>query len=214
MVALLLDPKTLEALKPSDSLGKEILATFEDANRLYERGDFGGALTACNRVIELAPDVPEAHCNLGVVLARLGRHEEALTAYDRALDLRPECQGAHYNQGVAFGRLGRHEEAVNAFDRALRLDSHFRQAHHNRGVALLALGRLGEAQAAVEQALKLAPDDEDAKKLRRGILDAMLRRLVRSGFASWAGGKPKGSDPPIEITPGPPISDYVIEDRR
>ncbi len=41
-----------------------------------------------------------------------------------------------------------------------------------------------------------------------------LRRLRRSGVISWGGGKPKGSDPPIPITPGPPVSDYVIEDRR
>ena len=48
---------------------------------------------------------------------------------------------------------------------------------------------------------------------RRGVLDAILRRLAKRGFASWSGGKPKGSDPLIEITPGPPISDYIHEDR-
>ena len=46
------------------------------------------------------------------------------------------------------------------------------------------------------------------------VLDAMLRRLTKSGFASWSGGKPKGSKRPVKLTPGPPISDYIIEDRE
>ena len=39
-------------------------------------------------------------------------------------------------------------------------------------------------------------------------------RMVRLGLGTWNGGKPKGSNPPIPVTPGPPISDYVIQDRR
>jgi hypothetical protein len=43
--------------------------------------------------------------------------------------------------------------------------------------------------------------------------EEQLWRLVRR-FALWAGGKPKGADPLIELTPGPDISDYINEDRR
>ena len=42
----------------------------------------------------------------------------------------------------------------------------------------------------------------------------MLHRLVKDFCAGWAGGKPKGSKRPVKLTPGPPISDYVIQDRR
>ena len=41
-----------------------------------------------------------------------------------------------------------------------------------------------------------------------------MMELAEEGFLDWSGGKPKGSDPGIPITPGPPISDYIIEDRR
>jgi hypothetical protein len=44
--------------------------------------------------------------------------------------------------------------------------------------------------------------------------EEQLRRLVKSGFMLWAGGKPKGADPLIELTPGPDVSDYINEDRR
>ena len=30
---------------------------------------------------------------------------------------------------------------------------------------------------------------------------------------NWSGGKPMGTEPPVPITPGRPVSDYVVEDR-
>ena len=51
--------------------------------------------------------------------------------------------------------------------------------------------------------------DAEADKSREQMM-----RLVKSGFAYWAGGKPKGADPLIELTPGPDSSDYINEDRR
>ena len=41
-----------------------------------------------------------------------------------------------------------------------------------------------------------------------------LRRLAKKGIISWSGGKPEGLDPLVKLTPGPDVSDYVIEDRR
>jgi len=47
----------------------------------------------------------------------------------------------------------------------------------------------------------------------RAVREEHLWRLVDEGFARWSGGKPEGSNPPVTITPGPPVSDYVIQDR-
>jgi hypothetical protein len=58
------------------------------------------------------------------------------------------------------------------------------------------------------------PDDAKTIARRRALVEKELRALARKGVISWAGGKPKGSQPPIPISPGPPVSDYVIEDRR
>jgi LexA DNA binding domain len=43
--------------------------------------------------------------------------------------------------------------------------------------------------------------------------EAHLWSLVDEGFADWNGGRPRGSKQPAKITPGPPVSDYVFEDR-
>ena len=51
-------------------------------------------------------------------------------------------------------------------------------------------------------------------KMSGVVLELLLKRLARQGFASWRGGKPKGSDRPITLTPGASISSYIIENRR
>jgi hypothetical protein len=56
--------------------------------------------------------------------------------------------------------------------------------------------------------IRIEPSGPRARKEKH------LWRLVDDGVANWSGGKPRGSDPPIEVTPGPPISDYIIENRH
>jgi len=80
--------------------------------------------------------------------------------------------------------------------------------------SLLELGKLDDAYELIERRLASQPGNSTLQKLKRKILDAYLWRMVEEGLADWSGGSPKGSPNPVEITPGPPISDYVIEDRR
>ncbi len=56
--------------------------------RMYER-KWGAAAEQFQRVIEMAPEFADAHANLGVCLARLGRPERALSAVERAIELDP-----------------------------------------------------------------------------------------------------------------------------
>ena len=48
----------------------------------------------------------------------------------------------------------------------------------------------------------------------RAMKEAALWRLVDDGLAHWSGGKPKGSKRPVKLTPGPSISDLIIEERE
>lgn len=45
-------------------------------------------------------------------------------------------------------------------------------------------------------------------------LEALMWKLVDEGFASWAGGKPKGANPPAKLKPGPTVTEMVHEGRR
>ena|SRR6476660_7994012 len=73
---------------------------------------------------------------------------------------------------------------------------------------------LADLDARLAQGSKATDEVEILKRERDLVSQGYGWMLVRQGKLLWEGGKPKGSHPPIEITPGPPISDYVIEDRR
>ena len=57
---------------------------------LFRREDrLDEALIECDRAVEIAPSLAQAHTLRGSVLERLGRTQEALAAYRRAVDLDP-----------------------------------------------------------------------------------------------------------------------------
>lgn len=72
---------------------------------------------------------------------------------------------------------------------------------------LKSLESLGYIQA-------LASDEIRIELGPRALREAGLWRMVDDGLANWSGGKPKGSTHPVKVSPGPPVSDYVIQDRR
>jgi hypothetical protein len=96
---------------------------------------------ACyRRAIELRPQLPEAHYNLGNTLHSLERLEEAAASFERALELRPEYAEAHYNLGCVLEDLGRLDEAIVRIDRALEIKPDYSQARFGQALALLQSG--------------------------------------------------------------------------
>lgn len=191
-----------------------VVEHFRRGNSLFDDGDFAGALKEFQAALALVPDDPTILNNLGAALSLLGQHEDALAACKRTLLRNPDDSVTLYNLGVSLAQLRRYDEAVAAYDRALSFMPDDPGTLANRGLALAHLGHSAEALTALDRAIELQPDDQGLVSCRRKILQELLRGLRRRGVVSWAGGKPTGSHPRIPITPGPPVSDYVIEDRR
>jgi tetratricopeptide (TPR) repeat protein len=55
--------------------------------------DWPGAIAAYRRCLELSPEMPEAHVNLGLALQQLGELGPAVDCYRRAMQLRPDTFG-------------------------------------------------------------------------------------------------------------------------
>jgi tetratricopeptide (TPR) repeat protein len=113
-------------------------------------------------MLELRPDLAEAHNNLGNALLSLKRFEEAVSSYRRALALRPNAPGAHANLGNALHALGRPQEALIHCRRALELEPNSAEAELLKGNALFDLGLLDEAAVSYARALDLVPDYTEA----------------------------------------------------
>ncbi|NRA30297.1 MAG: sulfotransferase, partial [Parvularculaceae bacterium] len=59
---------------------------------------------------------------LGVVLSRIGRHEDAVEPYDRAVALNPTSASYQYNRAAALQFLGRMKEAAAGYRKAAELN--------------------------------------------------------------------------------------------
>jgi tetratricopeptide (TPR) repeat protein len=106
-----------------------------------------------------------AHHNHGILLHRLGRHEEALHAHDHGLAAYRRTGRAvpaadcHVGMGMALHGLGRTEEALEPYAAARALYLEFDEqllladVDDRRGLALCDLGRFEEAAAAHQAAV-------------------------------------------------------------
>ena len=71
--------------------------------------------------MQLAPEKPETHCNLGFALNKQHRTEEAIAEYERAIFYKADFAEAYYNLGNALSTEHKMDAAIAAYQRAVRL---------------------------------------------------------------------------------------------
>lgn len=113
------------------------------------------------RAIELAPENPSGHHNLGAVLGLQGRHPEALPALERAIELDAGLIDAHFDLAMAYFHLQRSDQAIASLDRVVRLDPGDRVARRRRAALLHAQGQPLEARQGLQSLL--SEDDQDTE---------------------------------------------------
>jgi tetratricopeptide (TPR) repeat protein len=119
-------------------------------------------ITLLKRTIELNPNHPEAHYNLGIGLKRQGNFTAAINSYNTALKLNPNHPEAHNNLGNALTEQGDLEAAIAACNKAIELKPNYPEAHNNLGNALTEQGDLEAAIAACNKAIELKPNYPEA----------------------------------------------------
>ena len=154
-------------LGEAEALYREILAANpDDADALQllgllclHRGEALGAVELIERAVRLDGQAPDYHCNLGIALAALGRHEEAVGAFQRAIALRPRYPEAHNALGASLYALGRFAQAAGAYRELVKLQPGFAPGYTGLGAALAADDQWDQAIAAFRQRVGLLPGD-------------------------------------------------------
>lgn len=88
--------------------------SFQRAVALLQAGEFEYAVTGFHDVLRVAPQMPEAHVNMGYALLGLEKYGEARDFFDAATDLRPSQRNAYYGLAMAHEGLGELRQAVTA----------------------------------------------------------------------------------------------------
>jgi len=119
---------------------KKALSSFRASKKLFDRGDYEGAVHELERAIAASPGYAEAFSSLAVLHIRSGLYERALHETTEAMNIAGQNARDLSNMALADYKLGRYADSAEAARRALRLDSNYDPAHFILG-ATLALDR-------------------------------------------------------------------------
>ncbi len=97
----------------------DIESLYQLGARLKEQGNLVEAERCFRRIVEHAPDLPDPHHSLGVMLQLQEQLPEAIEQYRAAIAIDPCFVKAHYNLAMALWRCGSYREAIAFVRRTL-----------------------------------------------------------------------------------------------
>lgn len=97
-----------------DKRREEVRLRFEQGVAMLQAGRHDEAATAFHRVLQLAPDMPEAHVNMGFAMLGIKDYKVALDFFDGAIELRTDQLNAYYGLALAYEGVGNIEGAIGA----------------------------------------------------------------------------------------------------
>jgi tetratricopeptide (TPR) repeat protein len=130
---------------------KLALARTNLAIALFNVPDLAGAQKEAAAAAALAPDAPQPHYLLGLILKQQGQAEPAVAAFQRVLKLDPRDVGANVNLGQLYAQQRKYAEAVAVFRTALAAEPYNGTALYNLGTALVRAGQREEGQRFMQQ---------------------------------------------------------------
>src|SRR6059058_3996087 len=150
-----------------------ILRSFLYFNTIDPKTNSADAVkTSADHAMSLAPDLGEAHVAQGSYRYRVLRDfEGALSSYKQAQQLLPNSALVNEYLGYVLRRLGRWEEAEPYYRKAIELDPLDVQLLSSFGAEYyLYLRRFKEAHVTIDRAIQIAPDADNARAVKAGVL--------------------------------------------
>lgn len=92
----------------------QIKTRFEQAVVMLHAKEYEHAVTALQRVLQLSPNLVDAHVNMGYALLGLERYQEAVSFFDKATTLRPYQANAYWGLGISLEQQGDLQGALGA----------------------------------------------------------------------------------------------------
>lgn len=104
-----------------EKIRADIDARFQQGVLMLHAKQYEHALTAFHRVLQLAPEMPEAYVNMGFALLGMQRYKEASDFFESATMLRKTQVNAYYGLAVALEGTGDLRGALGAMETYLHL---------------------------------------------------------------------------------------------
>ena len=141
------------------------------------------AIQALTQAAKYAPENPDIHYSLGVLLKQSGRWSEAGQHYEKTLALRPDHVEAHNALGTLFAQQEQLAEAQSHYESALRFQPDHPQALNNLASIQVRRGNLQEALNYYRRAIQIKPDLPEAwGNLGKALQDAKQYQEAEAAY--------------------------------
>lgn len=142
---------------PKHNFAWKILSiVFEKTGKIHE------SLNTIKKIVNISPQDPLAHYNLGNTYGKLADFSKAEESYKKAISLKPNFPEAYYNLGTIFENNLKLEEAEKYYKQAIALKPDFANAYNNLGIVLEELRKFNESEICYKKIIALEPNFEEA----------------------------------------------------
>jgi tetratricopeptide (TPR) repeat protein len=131
---------------------------FQQAVLLCEQKHWERAIIACERVLQIAPEMADAHKLLGDILQEVGEFAEAMGHYAKALEIQPNFVEVYANLGSILARRQQWQQSVIYYQKALEFNPRSAKIFRNLAKVWKKLDQPRKAIDCKYQALKLEPE--------------------------------------------------------
>ncbi|NIR31394.1 MAG: tetratricopeptide repeat protein [Gammaproteobacteria bacterium] len=167
--------------------------SLSEIHALADGGDYEGALTELDALLEAQPDHIEGRLYKGVLLQRQGRLAEAIETFRSLAEAHPELPEPLNNLAVLYAAQGRHADAHQALLDAIDADPEYDTAHENLGDLHVRL-----ASIAYRRAYALNKDNQRVRQ-KSELLTAMIGVGVGEN-AQTAADEPRATASPAGVS--------------
>jgi Tfp pilus assembly protein PilF len=100
---------------------EEVDRRFREGVAMLQAKQYEYALTSFHRLLQLAPEMPEAHVNAGYALLGMGQPKVARDFFETATNLRPNQLNAYFGLAEALQAMGDNFGALQAMETYVHL---------------------------------------------------------------------------------------------
>jgi tetratricopeptide (TPR) repeat protein len=132
-------------------------ANLDNGKKLFERGDYDGAIKELNEAIKRDSKLAEAYAYRSRAYNGKNDYDSALSDANRAIKLNSKLAMGYYARGNVYRNKEDYDRAIADYNEAIKLDPKFALAYSNRGNAYYNKGDYNRAIADSTEAIKLDP---------------------------------------------------------
>jgi protein O-GlcNAc transferase len=127
------------------------------------------------RAIQIFPNRPIYHNNLGNAYRDSGHYEQAIVCYHKALQIKPDLSEVYINLGIAYHQLADLDRATVAYQKAISLKPDSAEAYYNLGNTFREQRLFDEAISCYRRAASMNPMLVEAFYNQANILEKKAR---------------------------------------